>query len=208
VNSNRLPILALAFGAAVILIAAGIGIQHVAATANNGTVALTVVPSAATVTIDNTAKAKPGTISLSPGSHTFTVAQGGFATQSFTVNIMSKQQVAKSIVLTASSQAGRDYLANHLDQQQAGEAASGAAAAANTQVVSDNPLMNLLPYYGSDFTIGTGPKPEAPNDPTQVAIFIAADTQAGKEHALAWIKAHGYNPSAYEIVYEPRNSGQ
>jgi hypothetical protein len=167
-----------------------------------GQLKLAVVPSDSSIKIDNSG-ASSGTLQLAPGSHTITVSRSGFATKTVTVTIQLKQLGTESVVLQANSQEGLDYLAAHPEEQQAGEGATGAEVNQVGQQITDaNPLIKLLPYQGADFQINAGVSHKHPGQATAVGIYIAASSTAGQQHALSWIKAQGYNPSDYEIIYE------
>jgi len=186
-----------------ILIWAGFGVHHYYATVDNGTLNLTVVPADAQLLIDNATTATSGALSLTPGTHTITFTRNGFGSKTITVVIQSKQTVSQTVILPATNATGTAYLNAHPDQVAIGEGVTGAQA--NTQgqeITSNNPLIALLPYQGADFRIDFGVSQKFPNDPSAVAVYITAATDTGRAHALNWIKAQGYNPNAYEIIYQ------
>jgi PEGA domain-containing protein len=182
---------------------AEISVKHDITTANNGTLDLTVVPADAQALIDNQTTTTSDTLSLSPGTHTITFTRNGFGTKTITVNIQAKQTMNQTVVLPATTSIGTAYLQAHPGQVAIGEGVTGTQANQQGQLITqNNPLIALLPYQGSDFRIDVGVSQKYAGNPDAVAIYVTATTAAGRTHALDWIKAQGYDPNAYEIIYQ------
>jgi hypothetical protein len=178
-------------------------------TTTTGKVNFKVVPADAKLLVDSKTSTTSDSLTLSPGSHTITFSRNGFSTKTITVNIASDQQSSQTVILLANGPIGLEYLNSHPAQQQTGEGISGAEAnAIGKKITEDNPLIQLLPYQGADFSLNAGVSQKYPSDPDAVAIYITAANQTAQTHALDWIKVQGFNPSAYEIIYESGNSGQ
>jgi hypothetical protein len=178
-------------------------------TTTTGKITFTIVPANAKLLVDNKTQSTSDTLNLTPGSHTITFSSNGFASKTITVNVGANQQSSQTVILIANGSAGLVYLNSHPSQQQTGESISGAEAnSVGKKITEDNPLIALLPYQGGDFSIDVGVSQKYPSNPDAVAIYITASGQTAQTHALNWIKAQGYNPAAYEIIYESGNSGQ
>ncbi len=186
--------------ATIALIAVSVMIQQ---TKNNtGSLDLVVVPSDTTVTLDDKTKLSPGTLSLAAGKHKLLLTRNGFASQTVSLTIVAKKSTTAAYKLDTTDQNGTDYLRLHPEEVAAYEGAAGAAIEKDgAEIERNNPLINLLPYSGSSFTIDVGESEKNPNDPKAVAIYIQSDDEASQTKAINWIKAQGYNPSAYEIIY-------
>ena len=177
---------------------------------NNGTVTLTVVPSDAHVVLDNQTNIslKQNTtstkLSLKPGTYTITASRTGFAAKSLSVTIKQRQAQSPSLILGFTDEnAAAAYYAAHPDQATIVDAIGQQQVEQNGQIISqNNPLINILPYVGANFRIDFGVSQAHPNDHDAVAIYITASTPAGQANALKWIRAHGYDPNAYEIIYQ------
>jgi hypothetical protein len=169
----------------------------------DGTLNLTIQPTDATVTVDHKTADPTNPIKLSSGSHTVTIKREGFVDQTFTATIASNKTTAKTITLKVYDSIGQDYVNNHPEVTAQAEGEAGKAVEEQgAKITENNPLIQLLPYRGSTFSLGIGISKAHPDDSEAVGIYVTAPTDADKAKALGWIKAQGYNPTAYEIIYQ------
>ncbi len=194
----------------IILTAAGslsvlifvVGIWQFAAGASGTTLILTVVPNDSKVTIDSSATANPGYISLKPGGHNLFIYRDGFEAKTIKIKVAAGQTYADSFALVANSQTGTDWLKSHPGQAQQAEAINGAAANSKGAVITrQQPILSVIPYIGSYFRIDFGRSKKQPGDPSIVALYISAVSNTARAKALRWITDQGYNPADYEILY-------
>ncbi|MDF2460829.1 MAG: hypothetical protein K0S68_232 [Candidatus Saccharibacteria bacterium] len=188
----------------VILLTIGIGIFQTIASFNDGLLDITVSPTDARIKIDGKGSAKPGKISLAPGEHTLEVTRKGYASKTLKIKITSGNVTTEGVQLTVSDPAAVAKENAELNKNDVTEQEGVAGKIVNEQgakIAAENPLITKLPFYGADFNIDVGKSEKYPNDGTAVAIYITAITDEGRTHALNWIKAQGYDPAAYEIIY-------
>jgi hypothetical protein len=195
---------------AVILAVIGYGIFQTLTTLDYGLLKLTVSPTDASIKIDGKGSAKAGDISLPPGEHTIEVSRKGYATKTINVKIISGIAVEEGIALTITDPklaAEQEELSEKEVAEREG-AVGKIAAEQGAKITAANPLIKKLPYYGPDFNIDTGKSRKYPNDSTAVGIYITVMDEAGKKHAFDWIRAQGFNPEAYEIIYDSGHEGE
>ncbi|HEX6462243.1 MAG TPA: PEGA domain-containing protein [Candidatus Saccharimonadales bacterium] len=178
-------------------------------TSKMGTLTLTVTPKDAIVRIDGRQVATWESTRLTPGSHKLEISRDDFVTQAFTVEVAGGKTTTKEITLQANSdKAAADWQSQHQAESLRGEAEAGKAITeGGAKVTADNPILNRLPYATSTFRIDFGVSEKHPNDPNAVALYITADGEAGKSHALAWMRSQGYDPSSLEIIYKQGGFG-
>jgi hypothetical protein len=190
-------------GATVVVLGTiGIGIWQTLATAGYGLLDLSVAPADATVQIDGHGAGKPGKIELPPGTHTVQVSRKGYDSETVSVVVSGGSTTTKGIIMTAIGKEAGD--ASKLTDTQRSEAEGQAGKIIDQEgakVTASNPLISKLPYYGPDYNIDVGKSQKYANDPSAVAIYITPLNAAAKIHALDWIKANGFDPNAYEIIY-------
>jgi len=189
--------------AVLLVLVFGFVIWQILSNNRTGTINLTVVPSDSQILIDGKTKASPGNIRLKPGVHSFKVSRSGFKSSDFTITITAKTAQSKELLLSSDNSTASQTWANaNADDARQGEGIAGSDAntiGQNTTV--NNPLIAKLPYTGSDFQIDFGASVKHPHDPNYVAIYVTPDSADGKQHALDWITAQGFDPNAYEIIY-------
>lgn len=168
-----------------------------------GSLDLTIQPADATVTIDNKSADATAVIKLKPGNHAVAIKRDGFIAQNFTVTIASDKTVTRTVTLKIYDSIGQSYADNHPEFTAQAEGEAGKAVEdQGTKITQNNPLIQLLPYRGSTFSLNIGVSQAHPEDAEAVGIYVTAPTDADKAKALGWIKAQGYNPAAYEIIYQ------
>ncbi|HSX00993.1 MAG TPA: PEGA domain-containing protein, partial [Candidatus Saccharimonas sp.] len=146
-----------------------------------GTLNLTVVPSDAAITIDGKTKAKAGNLTLTPGNHTLALSRDGFTAKTVTVTITAKQTTSQTVVLAVANQAGQNYFKNNPDEESQLEGITGAEAAKQGQIITqNNPLIQLLPYHGNNYSIDFGTSKKYPDDPDATAVYISYVGDSGK----------------------------
>lgn len=69
----------------------------------------------------------------------------------------------------------------------------------NTYPITKNLPLDISPEYRIDY--GTSIK--YPNDPSKIALYISANSSLNKHAALQAIYLFGYDPSDYEIIFQP-----
>jgi hypothetical protein len=184
---------------AVIVAAIGFSIWQTLATAGYGTLDLSVAPSDATVKVDGHGSRPAGKIELAPGTHTLELSHKDYASQTIQVTVTGGATTTKGVILVKTG--GPNPKLNEQQTAQAEGQAGKIIEQEGNKVTAQNPLIAKLPYYGQDFNIDVGVSKKYPGDPTAVAIYITIGGPQAKTHALEWIKAQGFNPDAYEIIY-------
>jgi len=193
----------LPFAAALLILLFGLSIWKILANNHTGTLTLTVVPSDSVIVVDDKTKAHTGTIRLAAGKHSFKISHDSFQDTNFTVDIAPGRAQTKQLTLSPNSaSSGQAWAQAHPDQATQAEGIAGATANSTGQTLTNNnPLIARLPYVGSDFRIDFGVSQQHPDDPNAVAVYITPDSADGKQYALDWIRAQGFDPNAYEIIY-------
>lgn len=177
-------------------------------TLNKGTLRLSVIPSDATVLVDDSTKTKPGDIHLSPGLHSLTISRDGFNAKLIRVTIRQKETISQSVILSGNSKESADYFSDNQDEQAAAESAAGAKLNAESTIITqNNPIIRILPYQGSNYRIDYGVSLKYASNPEAVAIYVTYNKhdESGKINATKWISAQGYDPAALEIIYQLSN---
>jgi hypothetical protein len=172
---------------------------------NSGTLKVTLVPADAQITADGKAVtlSKNSDLTLPAGNHNLTFSRSGFDSKTITVNITKQHTTNQTVILKANSQAARDYLKAHGDQQAILDRIGEEEAQQHGQAITQNaPLIQILPYHGGSFDIDFGASQKYKDDAHAAAIYITADTPQARTAAVEWIKAQGYDPAGYEIIYQ------
>jgi hypothetical protein len=168
-----------------------------------GSLDLTIQPADATVTVDDKPADPTAIIKLKPGNHTVAIKRDGFVAQKFSVTITADKTTSRTVTLKVFDSIGSAYINNHPEFTTQAEGEAGKAVEEQgAKITQNNPLIQLLPYRGSTFSLNIGVSQAHPEDTEAVGIYVTAPTDADKAKALGWIKAQGYNPAAYEIIYQ------
>jgi hypothetical protein len=185
------------------------GTRQLIVNSNSGTLNLTLVPTDAQILLDHKTKVEldsnaTAKLSLSPGEHTITASRTSFITKTVTFKIVSHQTNTQSIALGSNDQnALIEYYTGHPDEGIIADGIGQKELEDDGAIISHNyPILGILPYHGPNFWVDFGVSKAHPSDTNAVAIYITADTAAENAAALKWIRAHGYNPDAYEIIYQ------
>jgi hypothetical protein len=190
-----------------------LGTRQLIVSSNSGTLNLTLVPADAQILLDNKTKVDldsnaTAKLSLSPGEHTITASRTSFTTRSISVKITAHQTTSQTMTLGfADVAAATAYYQAHPDQATIADGVGQQEVVQNGAIIDKNyPLIKILPYHGPDYSIDFGVSKAHPNDRDAVAIYISADTQAATTNAVKWIRAHGYDPNGYEIIYQSNST--
>jgi hypothetical protein len=182
----------------------GAGIWHAYNQVGNGNLSLTISPSNAKVTLND--KTINTSSSLPPGTYLLTASRYDFDTKELTVTVKAGKTAPYTIALVPSNASGRQWLVDHPDQQAIADSVQSqqfdSAAehnSKNSPIVSDLPQFVNIP---NPWRIDYGSSTKYPHDATKVGLYITADSPQGRQSALTWMYAHGYNPADYEIIFQ------
>jgi hypothetical protein len=211
---NRLGRLLLVILFLIILVA---GWQTILYLQHRGKVPVNIVvlPDDSDLKIDG-AKAKPGKIYLTPGTHHLEARRNDFDPASKTIDTHDIPPGDTVYLLPgANSQPAKDYLLQHPDIQRLREAVGGIEAEkARAALLKKYPVIGDLPHetlhfkidYSLDsnqalsFTITTY---AIINGPSDYASYLS-QTKDYRQEALNYLKDKGVDTTKYDISYTPR----
>jgi hypothetical protein len=166
------------------------------------------IPNDAQITIDGKNIGKSREISLKPGRHNLVAKRSGFEDYKTSFSTKVGQTLPLTIHMNYNSSVGYNYLESNQDQQLQLEAQTGQYIDQQNKIIrSDNPIISLLPVTDPRFTIDYGVSQKHPNTAGALAIYINTYSPDGRQAALGWIKAQGFDTSTMEIIFTS-DSGQ
>lgn len=204
-NSQLKKIIYIGVGVIVLALLAYIFILGLKSSSSSGTLNIqSIVPTDASVTVDNHQVNSNGNVSVTPGQHTVVAKRNGFADKTLNTTVKAGETQNVNIIMTPNSNVGYQWLTDHPDAAVQFEGQQGAQYTQNSQTTTDkNPLIAYLPEIRPTWRIDYGKSKAHPNDPTAVAIIITyGGADIDKQNALQWIKDQGFNPDDYEIIFQ------
>lgn len=169
-----------------------------------GSILISSFPSDATITVNGKPYSEGKQISLSAGNKTIVLQRTGFFEKTITAKVKAGETTHLNVTMNVDPQ----FLANggqlNLDAADTarGEGLLGNEIESKGQIITkDNPIIQLLPYIGSNFRVDYGVSQKNPDSDAQ-ALYITAPTAAGRQAALDWIRSQGYDPAKLEIIYQ------
>jgi len=166
-------------------------------------IAVLVTPSDSSLTIDGR-PAKPGKVWLTKTTHTFKATRQYFDPVSRTLNLANIDSTTPIYVNPLpNSPEAQKYLSEHPEEQTQREAAGAAQATSTQNQLNKDSLVGKLPFFapGDEFTVDYDTTTDA-NGNSKVTIFVIADSDTAKQHALDWIRRQGSDPANLTIVYQ------
>jgi hypothetical protein len=171
---------------------------------NKDVVNIQVAPKDAKIILDNKTTTRTGEQALTSGKHTIRTSRDGFSDNQQTF-FTKKGEISTVLVgLTPNSPIGTKYIEDNQDEfvelQNLGslEYNKGAEALAKKY-----PMIIDLPIDAYYYQIDYGKSSKYPDDPNSIAIYIRANTPFYRQTAVYSIYNLGYDPSDYEIIFEP-----
>ena len=161
-------------------------------------VVVAVVPSNATVTIDNQRYGN-GTQWLKPGTYKVTVSKDGFATSNeSTVVTDKKSQNVIAVSLKAESDEAKKWAAEHQKDYASNEQYGAIEASTDGKYFADtHPITTKLPFNDPYFTIGY-----TVDDDNSVTLTVATPSPRYRFYAVEKIRQLGFDPTDFKIVFK------
>jgi hypothetical protein len=105
----------------------------------------------------------------------------------------------------ASDTAGDQYRLTHQQEFIDVEGVASAESETNSKnIATNNPIISQLPIDATpNYRVDYGVSKKYPNDPSKIALYISADSDFYRHVALSAIYLAGYDPSDYEIIFQP-----
>lgn len=156
-----------------------------------------VVPGDATVKIESQTY-KPGKTTAPIGVHDVTVSREGFAPITQKVTVTSSLQPL-IFALTPQSAEAKKWAADHQKEYSNAELIGGEADQKQAdELISRYPLVDKLPFNTSFYQINYSVLDRQKNT---IYIRIDSSSAMGRQVALEQIKAWGFQPTDYQIVF-------
>jgi hypothetical protein len=160
-----------------------------------------VIPSDATIKLDGK-QVNGQTIKTTAGHHTVVASANGYADDKRNITLKKGEVSTLYLIPAPISDAARAFLQNNPTLEALREKYAGFNSDLIQSTIDNNyPLIKDLPYETANISIHYGVSEKYPNDPTKFAIYIKS-APADRQVAIEWIKAQGFNPNNYEIVYQ------
>lgn len=158
---------------------------------------ITVVPSDATVQVDNTSFTNKKSVYLKPGNYTVTVSKDGFesTTQEITVSEDTTAHIIAALY-PVSSDATAWYNEHQDDYYELEGIAGTAANETGQEFINKYPITGSLPIQKATYLIGY----KKTDDQKNIIITITA-YEGYRESALQEIRNLGFDPSNYTIEF-------
>jgi hypothetical protein len=139
------------------------------------------------------------TFDVSPGRHTITVSHDGFSNLTFDV-VIKKGEVRNLYMPLPVGEKLNSAIQSTEEQTNRESVYSDGMAYDAKFIREENPILSQLPYYGPDYTISQVASTRIHN-PYASGVGIQANTPQARQSALKKIRALGYDPSDYEIIF-------
>lgn len=91
-----------------------------------GTLSLKIVPTDATVSVDNHAQTATDSLHLTAGTHSVIISRDGFTAQTLSVTITANKTTSQTVTLNSANATGQTYLDNYAQNAAQAQAAAGA----------------------------------------------------------------------------------
>jgi len=163
---------------------------------------VTSIPNDLTLTLDGQPIPANGKLDVRPGTHTLTGTREGFHPYSQTFEVRGKDPVEAKVYLYASGPVGVEWGRNNPEQARAKEAEAGRRYdEIQRRLKLKYPILAQLPYIGPGFKVTYENSKSDPGNPEAISIKIRVFLPDGKEKALQWITASGWDPASPDIIY-------
>jgi hypothetical protein len=161
-----------------------------------------VLPQDSTLFVDNN-KTRAGAVYLSHGKHNLRATRQDFETATKSIDTAKLDKDPIVLMPKPTSQAAKDYLENHPEEQAKREAAASDIAAKQQEALKKYPLINDLPYTEPGFEFLIDYDAETNNNGDLVVTYhISASNEDARVSARQWIVDHGGNPDKLNIKYD------
>lgn len=165
-------------------------------------VKISIIPSDATVLIDNKKVDTSKTLALKGGKHNLTAKKGGFKDYETSFEVKSGSSKSMEVRMAYNNYVGYQWLVDHPEQQYELEGRSSRYIQQQNVIMrNDNPIISRLPYLDPQFRIDYGVSKKNPDTEGALAIYVQSYTPDGRQAALSWIKSQGYDVSTMEIIF-------
>jgi PEGA domain len=188
---------------AVVVIVLFYGAAYLVGGIDTGTMRINLSPADATVLVDGKKVGldSHGATRVHYGDHSLEISRLHFFSEKQNIHITKDQTTSLAVVLQPNSQEGRNLVASP-DQANRREAIAGQQYSSTSKSQAERtPLIRSLPYIASHYRIDYGVSRKHQDDPTEVAIYITADSASARYNALTWIRQRGTDPSDLELIF-------
>lgn len=193
-----------------IILVIGAIILFIQDTKRTATLDITIAPSFAKVEIGNKTYKTKGVERLEPGHYSVKVSADGFTSQETTIDLTGGE-TTKLLLYLIPADGSMEWYRNHPDEMMILDTIGDAEAAQTAADYHDKyPISKDLPiivvevdkttYAWTEYRIDGGTFEECQNK--DFCLKITDSTGGNKDAAYAKIRASGYNPDDYEIIYE------
>jgi hypothetical protein len=169
-----------------------------------------VAPSDAKIVLDGKKNISNSQQKISSGKHTVRVTRDGFDSVDKTFTTSDSEVVIVAIGLVANNKEGSEYVNNHPEEfRLLEEAANKAYDQGAEKLTEDYPIIEQLPIDSTPrYRIDYGVSKKYPDDPSKIALYISANSSFYRRVALDVIYLAGFDPSDYEIIFQPLESDE
>jgi hypothetical protein len=201
VNKKRVLLIVGGFVCVVFALFAVVGYYNIT-NAGKINITITVAPKDSTILLDGNQLGGSSAL-VTPGKHTLKVSHPDF--KSFTYNFNTNNTSNIPISLLASDNTGQDYASSHQQEFLGVEKVSSSQYNDNsTSLANNNPIVNQLPLdISPEYKIDYDASKKYPNDPQKIALYISANSSLSRHAAIQAIYTFGFDPSDYEIIFQP-----
>lgn len=163
---------------------------------------VTSIPNDLTLTLDGQQIANNGKLDVRPGTHTLTGTRDGFQSYSQTFDVRGKDPISAKVYLYANGPVGVAWGKNNPEQVREAEAEAGRRYdEIQRRLELKYPILAQLPYIGPGFKATYEGSKSDPKNPEAISVRILLFLPDGKEKALQWITASGWDPASLDIIY-------
>ncbi|HZM64583.1 MAG TPA: PEGA domain-containing protein [Candidatus Saccharimonadales bacterium] len=193
---------------ATILIAVALLIGTIITLLNRGggAIVLYTAPKDVTISVDGEllgTKKTGDKIKINNGTHTITASRDGFTSQDTTLTVSQNTESKAYLTLQPNSEAAKNLMATESEQYNLEFVANRGADQSVELLYNNNPIINMLPYYGRLFDIYQAPSQLYPQKQGAMGVRIEAYGPVERQAALEAIRREGYDPTDYEIFFVP-----
>jgi len=167
---------------------------------------VTSIPNDLTLTLDGHQIPASGEVKVKAGEHTLVGERKGFQSHTTTFKAQDGGPMSTKMYLYADSDDGREWTKNHPEQEQELEAEAGRRYDETQQRLEEKyPILNVLPYIGPGFKASYTQSKSDPSNPEAISIKIKLFGSDGRDKALEWITANGWDPNTLDIIWTTKD---
>jgi hypothetical protein len=199
-EGNRRPLLLIG-GVVLVVLVVVIGAFRLFG-GSKSKLSVTSIPNDLVLTLDGHEIPANGDVEIKSGSHTLAGSRRGFADYTTTIEAKDGDPLAVNVYLYANGPEGVQWVQKNPKEALQREAEAGKRFDEIQEILETKyPIIKQLPYVGAGFTATYTNSKSDPKNPEALSVKMKTFTSDGQQNALAWLKAHNWDPATLDIIW-------